>query len=149
EYMDKHWDLLGWSLLPDQYNLVVQVRDVGDDTRSWLEINREAVADFSHFTNGYAKYINRRYDRRGSLFARNFCRSLIPSRSWLVHTIVATHARPLQASLCADLREWPHSSFIKMHLYSDDPLRAKLVRLFNGESEFFRQHSHFIQRIAA
>src|SRR5574337_1477913 len=86
ENMNEVWELHSWCLMPNHFHLLVRIKDFKD--KSIEEIHRLIYSNFSHFTNGYAKAINKAFGRRGSLFQKGFKHKHIRDEQYLKQVII-------------------------------------------------------------
>jgi putative transposase len=150
KYMSKHWELIAWHLLPDSYQLLVKIKSDLPEDISWEEINKKIYSDFGHFTNGYAKAINKAFNRRGSLFAKSFSRKLLAGNVEIKQHICSIHSKPLKRGYATSIADWKFSSYRKALLYSKTPQYQEMIRLFENAENFFAEHKLFeMQNIAA
>ena len=114
-----------------------------DDTA----INRFISKQFSNLFSCYTQSFNKVYQRRGSLFIKNFKRELIADDAYLRNAIVYVHRNPIHHGFCTDYMQWAHSSY-------GDILneRAGLVNpstnfsLFGGKQAWNEQHRLALMR---
>lgn len=96
---------------------------------------------FSHLFNAYAKYINERYDRHGSLFQRPFRRKQVEDEDYLRRLVVYIHNNPVHHGFVKHPLEYPWSSY---HGYqSTDPTkiqREAVLDWFSGIENFRKVH---------
>ena len=72
---------------------------------------------FRRFFMAYAKAYNKRYDRTGSLFRKNFKRIEITSMDYLRNVILYIHRQPNHHGLKQDFRDYPWSTYKKWFEY--------------------------------
>jgi len=97
---------------------------------------------FSHLFNAYSSYINKRYNRHGSLFERPFKRKLIENEIYLKHVVHYIHNNPVIHGFCEHPLEYPWSSYISC--ISNKPtklIRENVIRWFEDEENFKRIHN--------
>lgn len=91
----------------------------------------------SHFFNAYAKAINKKYGRKGSLFQRKFQRKRIDSEDYLRKLVVYINLNPVIHGFCKNYKDYKHSSY--KALVSDRPTsldRAFVIDLFDDRENF-------------
>ncbi len=71
----------------------------------------DATQHFKHFFNAYAKYINKKHNRHGSLFERPFKRKLIESGVYLKQVLVYIHNNAVHHGFCEHPFEYSWSSY--------------------------------------
>ncbi len=106
---------------------------------------RQVVPDptrhFSHLFNAYTKYINKKYQRNGSLFQRPFKRKLINNNNYLRQAILYIHNNPVHHGFVDYPFEYPWSSFNAC--ISDKPThlsRNSVMALFVNDKDFKQAH---------
>ncbi|MCB4235863.1 hypothetical protein LDL59_14385 [Kaistella anthropi] len=96
---------------------------------------------FGHFFNSYAKAINKRYERTGSLFEKNFERKLIDSEEHLRKAIHYIHHTPKKYGFTENVFDYPWSSYGS--IISDKPTKLKrdlVLSLFEDVETFKAIH---------
>ncbi len=110
-------------------------------------INRFISKQFSNLFSCYTQSFNKVYQRRGSLFIKNFKRELIADDAYLRNAIVYVHRNPVHHSFCANYLQWEHSSY--GDIFNE---RAGLVdpaanfSLFGGKHAWIEQHQLALMR---
>jgi hypothetical protein len=66
---------------------------------------------FSNLFNAYTKAFNKKYNRTGSLFEKNFHRKLIYNNEYLKKVIVYIHQNPVHHRFCTRASDYPWSSY--------------------------------------
>ena len=96
---------------------------------------------FSHMFNAYAKYINEKYSRHGSLFQRPFRRKQVEDEHYLRRLVIYIHNNPVHHGFVKHPLEYPWSSY---HAYlSTDPTnlqREAVLDWFGGIQNFIEVH---------
>ncbi|CAN5245175.1 hypothetical protein BH09BAC5_BH09BAC5_16400 [soil metagenome] len=143
QQMSKHWQLIAWSLLPDCYYLIVKINKSFPDGMHWHEINKTISFQFGHFTNGYAKAINKAYTRRGSLFAKKFRRTLLRDSYLLKQEILRIHFIPVERGYVSSPYEWKFSSCRKIHQYQEANQFKEMIKPFDSKNNFIAAHLNY------
>jgi hypothetical protein len=139
-YMGDTWQLISWCLVPDGYKLIVKIKDNFPDEISLKEKSKIVSLRFSHFTNGFAKSVNKEYNRRGSLFARNFKRQFIIDDKELKLEICSIHNKPCERGYVKSPFDWKFSSCQKTAFHSDELQYEEMIRPFMSEESFVEAH---------
>ena len=108
------------------------------------EVSKIYSQAFSNMFNAYAKAINKRYGRTGSLFQTRFGRKRITSNEHLVHLIHYIHFNPQRHGFIRDYRQYPHSSY-RLFL-TDKNTRLKkeeVIEWFGGLEGFQEFHDGY------
>ncbi len=132
------WDLVSWCILPENYVLLVRIKDNFHGMHCH-EINKIIYSQFGHFTNGYAKAINKSYSRKGSVFAKSFKRRLL-SKEYIKNEIINIHLLPIKHQLVTSPFDWQFSSCNKVHAYSEDPQLKHMLTFFENAENFISLH---------
>ncbi len=66
---------------------------------------------FGNLCNAYAKAINRRYGRTGSLLEHPFGRIPVTTDAYFYNLITYVHRNPQTHGIVDDFRDWPYSSY--------------------------------------
>lgn len=139
EYMSDIWELQAWRLMPNHYHLLVKIKDLSGELQA-EELNKLVYMRFSHFTNGYAKAINKAFNRRGSLFMKTFKRKLVGDENYLKQLVCYIHTNPVKDGFTDHPAEWRHSSYRKIVEEPEAPSSRELVALFGDVGGFTAAH---------
>lgn len=110
-------DLLGYCLMPNHFHILIQT------TNRSLESIKIGNIDLIKLTNSFrlllsefAKEINVKYGRSGSLFRQKTQFSLVDNGDPMYPKNVIKYvlANPLEAKLVSNLDDWEYSSFLDM-----------------------------------
>ena len=97
---------------------------------------------FSHLFNAYAKAINKRYHRTGSLFEHPFRRIKIESENYLKYMVYYIHHNPIHHGFCEHFLEYPWSSYLTVLSPKATKLsRAEVLSWFSDKQNFEKYHS--------
>jgi hypothetical protein len=100
------------------------------------------VNPFSHFFNAYAKAINKRYHRTGSLFEHPFRRIRVESEHHLKYLVYYIHHNPIHHGFCEHYLDYPWSSYLSVVSPKETKLsRTEVLRWFDDKSNFEKFHS--------
>ncbi len=106
-----------------------------------------AYRHFSHFFNAYAKYINIRYDRHGSLLERPFKRKKIDNYRYFQNVVVYIHQNPVHHGFCGHPVEYAWSSFLTcISLKTTSLKRDAVIGWFDNVGNFKTKHDQIINR---
>lgn len=135
------------------------IRDLISEEYKWAFISEEEAQNFigipkeklkrptpykqfSHLFNAYAKYINTKYWRTGSLFEKNFRRIQVSSPFYFRQLIMYIHKNPQKHCFTDNFRHYPWSSF--QSILSIKPSKIKreaVLGWFDDEANFIELHS--------
>ena len=105
--------------------------------------NRNRInQQFSNFFNAYAKAINNRFNRTGSLFEHPFRRVEAKSRERLLYLIYYIHHNPIHHGFCNHFLEYPWSSYLTILSPKQTKLnRDEVLKWFQDKAYFKEYHS--------
>lgn len=99
------------------------------------------VNHFSHLFNAYAKYVNEKYGRHGSLFQRPFRRKLVEDDDYLLRVIAYIHNNPVHHGFVDRQSDYPWSSYHTCLSGKRTKLQREAVMdLFGGLVSFEARH---------
>ncbi|KAA3616292.1 MAG: hypothetical protein DWQ05_11145 [Calditrichaeota bacterium] len=133
KYVLEFVDIFAYCLLPNHFHLLIRIRD-----DSFVNISRQ----FSNMFNSYAKAINKRENRHGSLFEKPFRRKLISNDAYLYRLIFYIHSNPKHHKIHDRFDTYIHSSY--RAIISDKMTnlqRDSILDWFGGRHEFVKFHS--------
>lgn len=142
QYINPFCDVIAWVLLKNHFHLLVYVKDEIeveklDYTATEIPKKIEVHLQFGHFFNSYAKAINKRYNRTGSLFEKNFERILISHPQYFKNLIHYIHYNPVKHGFTENVWDYPWSSYGSIISHKPTKLKRDFVlELFNGQNEF-------------
>jgi len=160
KYIDPIADTLAYCLMSNHFHLVIRVKekqeiqtfqDLHLFDEKWKGIKNERKPtpsiQFAHLFNTYAKAINNRYKRTGTLFEHPFERRAIENEYYLKHCIAYAHENPVKARLVKSMSEYTWSSFNA--LISDKPthVNRELVMAIFGDKEYFMYYHNEIHSL--
>ncbi len=135
-----------YCLLRNHFHLLVRIRlhRVSGDTGLVISaLNRREISHaFNNLFNGYAKAINKAYQRTGALFQHHFGRIPVTTDRYFLALIHYIHYNPQKHGFVADFREWPYSSYDA--LLSEAPTRlqrAAVLEWFGGPQGLRQFHA--------
>ncbi len=112
KYIAPRSEILAWCLMPNHFHFMIQVNAIG------LSPFRQGGNEMPLISNGfqllqssYAKRINQRDNRTGSLFQQKTKSKLIKDGTQLVNTFWYTHYNPVEAGLVNRMQDWAYSSY--------------------------------------
>ncbi len=94
-----------------------------------------------NFLISYAKSVNKKYDRVGSLFQGRYKAAEIDTDSYFTRIITYIHQNPLAAGIVSNLEDYQHSSY-NDYLSDENTIiaKSKVIDWFNGREEFIKAH---------
>ena len=145
-YLDKYVDTLCFCLMKTHFHLLVKIKDIPFDysvteKKTLLTPLEKAFKDF--FIS-YAKSINKKYGRTGSLFQTKFKRKEITDNFYLKNAIKYIHFNPVVAGLCFKPESYAHSSYSFILQKDNSWLAADTVIEIFGDLDAFKSFHHHL-----
>jgi|SRR5690554_578921 len=128
-------DIYAYCLLKNHFHLLVKIKDQPE-----LEENK-LHQPFSNLFNAYTKAVNKKYNREGSLFRKNFKRQRITDEQYLINTIIYIHLNPVKHEFTKKFEKYKYSSF--QSIISEKPTKLKrteVLDMFSGAENFMASH---------
>ncbi|MNK00040.1 Transposase IS200 like protein [compost metagenome] len=126
-----HIDVFAYCLMPNHFHLFIRVNDLYNFEKG-----------IKNFLISYAKAINKKYKRVGSLFQGRYKISEINSDAYFTRIITYIHQNPKKASLVLNLEDYRFSSY-SAYLHSNQPSllrRTEVINWFGGLELFIATH---------
>ncbi len=122
-------DILSYCLLKNHFHLLVRTKSVE---------NENLISQgFANLFNAYAKSINKRYNRMGSLFQSKFKRIKITDTNYLIQLIVYINLNPVYHEFVENAVDYKYSSY--RAIISEQPTlvdRNSVINLFEDQENF-------------
>lgn len=163
KHIDAIADTYCFCLMPNHFHLLVRIKPKELITAHLPGFeNLEGVAaanllsrQFSNFFNGYTKAFNKKFERRGSLFLKNFKRSAIVSRDYLASVIIYIHLNPVKHGFVKNPQDWKWSSYdrflidrlplVKSLFTSDENYLNTYAEKIKSYEEYAQLENYFLQ----
>ncbi len=139
-----------YNLLPNHFHFFIRIREhilLNDDFENDKLTDNPRKSDgltpeiirrrFSNLFNAYAKAINKRYNRTGSLFQERFRRKEITDMQYFTSLIGYIITNAVKHALVKRANEYPYSSYHA--IVSEKPtllLRNEIIAWFGGKKQF-------------
>lgn len=144
---------LCYSLLPNHFHFFIRVRE--GKTSQVLQTcevlpGKPIEQYFSNLFNAYAKAINKRYNRTGSLFQERFRRKEIDSDDYRTTIIGYILTNAVRHGYCSNVEAYPWSAYHS--LLSCRPtnlLRDELMQWFGSKAAFISYIKNYTGEITA
>ncbi|MRX46238.1 transposase [Pedobacter puniceum] len=150
-HIDPIAETIAWCLMPNHFHLLVRIKDEEELERDFpkfrtlenlsseekqLQLSYLLSKQFANFFSSYTQSFNKVYQRRGSLFLKNFKRKEVEDQNYLFHLILYIHLNPIKHGFTNELTEWEWSSF--HHLNSQQPKLSS--ELFGTTTDYLNHH---------
>lgn len=146
-------DVFAYSLLPNHFHLFIRIKPhealeahFEDIKRYPFDYQRHDMPDFlmerfSNWLNGYTKYFNHLYDRKGSLFIDYTKRIEAQTDSDITNIILYIHQNAVHHGLCAEIGEWPFDSYnTLLNGGITSLMREEIIQWFGSKERFKEFH---------
>ena len=142
KYVAPYADTYAYCLLPNHFHLLIQVKEEDhlkvSDTETGELRNINLQRQFSHLLNAYAKAVNKRYSRTGSLFQERFKRKEVTSELYFTRLVHYIHFNPQHHGLLLDFSDWPYSSYHSILSKGKTVLQREDVLEWFGGRDWFK-----------
>lgn len=131
KYLIPNIDVFAYCLMPNHFHFFIRINDLSAFEKG-----------IKKFFISYAKAINKKYDRVGSLFQGRYKVSEIESDAYFTRIITYIHQNPVVSKLTDKLEEYKFSSYSAyMQLYQSSSLkREDVLEWFGGLERFVNSH---------
>lgn len=141
-YIDPIADTLAWCLLPNHFHILIKIKSeeellcVFEKFKTYQDLEKAQVISkaFSNFFSCYTQSVNKVYQRRGSLFIKNFKRKDIDSLQYMRSIILYIHLNPVKHGFTQKPEAWKWSS---IHSFPHE--HSLLTSEIFGSTEGFNQ----------
>ncbi len=110
KYIHPIADTYAYCLMGNHFHFLIQIRDQKEIELVNPE-NRPLWRYFADFFNAYAKMINLKYGRTGSLFQERYRRKKVYSEKYLRQLIHYIHYNPVKHGISDTYDNYPYSSY--------------------------------------
>ena len=132
-----------YCLMKNHFHLLVRMKPL-EDLEGFENLPGLYSRQFSNLFNAYTKAINKAYNRKGSLFQKNFKRKLIDSDDYFIHLISYIHRNPQKHGFTDDYRNYPYSSYETIYEQKNSRIDNKqVIDWFGNLSSFVKYHEQF------
>ena len=140
--------VFAYCLLPNHFHILLRLLEADeilsrDDLHDYWQHARDDRPHqyFSNCFNAYARTINDRYGRSGSLFQRPFHRKPVTTDDYFCTLITYIHRNPQKHRLVDDFRDWPYSSYDAiLHEKPTRVERTAVLDYFGNQVQFLEAH---------
>jgi len=137
--------------MPNHFHLLIKIKDetaLAQAFPKFKTLEKLALANgtskqFANLFSNYTQSYNKKYKRMGSLFLKNFKRSVVTTDSYFSKIIHYIHANPVLHGFVKTIHDWHWPSY-KTFL-STDPTkinRDEVLNWFVGKEGFIQFHQH-------
>lgn len=130
KYIDPVAKTLCYNLLPNHFHFFIRVEEIDNDSEKISQ-------SFSNLFNAYAKAINKKYNRTGSLFQERFRRKEINSDAYITAIVGYILTNAAKHGYCKDVQAYPYSAYRSLISGEETKLlRDELIQWFGSKERF-------------
>ncbi|UCS91855.1 transposase [Echinicola marina] len=140
KYLGDVVDTCAYCLLPNHFHFLLGVRSKEELEKTFPKfetLEKLVSKQFSNFFSSYTQSFNKVYERKGSLFLKNFKRKPILTASQWQETFLYIHLNPVKHGFSTSVIDWKWSSW---HAYKHLEKKSLLERTYY--MNFFDGMSH-------
>jgi putative transposase len=122
-------EILSYCLMKNHFHLLIHTKE--------LETNQTFSQAISNLCNAYAKAINKKYNRTGSLFRVRYRRKKVTNENYLKQLIVYINLNPVYHGFTKNVYAYKYSSLMILLSKRKTFLsRTEVLELFDGRENF-------------
>jgi len=149
KYIDPIAETFAWCLMKNHFHFLVYIKETDEIDITKLEYSStdkpktvKASKQFSNLFNAYTLAMNKRYNRTGSVFQKNFKRKVVASENYFQKLIYYIHNNPVHHKFTEHIVEYPWSSYGTIISTKETKLqRQRVIEIFNDLDNFKQYHS--------
>ena len=149
KYIDPIAETFAWCLMKNHFHILVYIKETNEIDITKLEYSStdkpkivNASKQFSNLFNAYTHAINKRYNRTGSLFEKNFRRKIVSSENYFQKLIFYIHNNPVHHKFTEHILEYPWTSYGTIISTKNTKLqRNRVIETFCDLENFKYYHS--------
>jgi putative transposase len=149
KYIDPIAETFAWCLMKNHFHILVYIKETDEIDITKLEYSStdkpktvNASKQFSNLFNAYTLAMNKRYNRTGSLFEKNFKRKVVTSENYFQKLIFYIHNNPVHHRFAEHIAEYPWTSYGTIISTKQTKLqRNRVIESFNDLENFKQYHS--------
>jgi REP element-mobilizing transposase RayT len=149
KYIDPIAETFAWCLMKNHFHILVYIKETNEIDITKLEYSStdkpkiiSASKQFSNLFNAYTLEMNKRYNRTGSLFEKNFKRKVVGSENYFQKLIFYIHNNPVHHRFVDHIVEYPWTSYGTIISTKQTKLqRNRVIESFNDLENFKYYHS--------
>lgn len=157
KHFHPHADTFAYSLLPNHFHFAARIKSAEEIEIAWQEqtlgvsktprvsVNPKPIPSpsqaFGNLCNAYAKAVNKKYGRTGSLFENPFGRIPVTNDAYFYNLITYIHRNPQKHGFVADFRDWPYTSYDAiLHDKSTRVCKTAVLDWYGSPAQFLTAH---------
>ena len=113
-------ETIAWCLMPNHFHLLVKIKSEEEIKSTFPKFETLEKFDdktnfiskqFANFFSSYTQSFNKVYNRRGSLFLKNFKRKEIVDEGYLRNLVLYIHLNPVHHGFTNQVQQWKWTSY--------------------------------------
>jgi putative transposase len=147
-------DSLAYCLMPNHFHFLIKVKDQSEleatfgKFETFQKLEYHLSKQFANFFSSYTQSYNKKYQRRGGLFAANFRKKEITSSAYISTVVAYIHTNPvLHGFTKKNLEEWPFCSY---NAYLSNRVTLlnvdDILEWFGSKEEFIKFHKAYLEQ---
>lgn len=147
-------ETIAWCLMPNHFHLLIKIKSEDEIASTFsssstfpkfrtleklktLEAKSNFLSkQFANFFSSYTQSFNKIYERRGSLFLKNFKRKEIVDENYLRNLILYIHLNPIKHGFTNTVSDWKWSSYASFPIIQQEIFSM----LFDDEDNYGSIH---------
>lgn len=140
KYIHPIAETYAYCLIGNHFHFLVRIKEKNEIEK--LNLNQRPIwRNFADFFNAYAKMINLKYGRTGSLFQERYRRKKVYSEKYLSQLILYVHKNPVKHGITEHCEEYPYSSYHAILSGGKTRLKnGEVLKLFDDKENFIFCH---------
>ncbi|NVO01127.1 MAG: transposase [Bacteroidetes bacterium] len=144
QYLDPFVDVFSYCLMNNHFHFLIRIKE--NEKLQYQNLTKQLALTpiekaFRDFFISYAKSINKKYHRTGSLFQYKFKRKQIEDEIYLKNLIRYIHLNPVEAGICSVASDYNFSSFNAITKNDCEWLGSKeIIEMFEDINNFKAFH---------
>ncbi|MCF7794513.1 MAG: transposase [Candidatus Cloacimonetes bacterium] len=127
-------EIIAYCLMPNHFHFLL-FQSTDTPISKWLKV----------LFSGYVQYINRKYNRSGTLFERSAIPRLITNNNYIIRACHYIHANPLKHGFVSEAVDWNYSSLI---YYLEGDFRfidSRVNHLFFSNRNYKNEFAEYVE----
>jgi putative transposase len=140
KYIHPIADTYAYCLIGNHFHFLVRIKDI-ETIEEINPENRPLWRYFADYFNAYAKMVNLKYSRTGSLFQERYRRKKVYSEKYLCQLVLYIHRNPIKHGISDQCDNYPYSSYQAILSGKNTRLKNQdVIRLFDDKDNFIFMH---------
>jgi len=140
KYIHPIADTYAYCLMGNHFHFLIRIKEA-NVIESINPKNRPLWRYFSDYFNAYAKIVNLKYGRTGSLFQERYHRKKVYSEKYLCQLILYIHRNPVKHGISDRCDNYPYSSYLPILAGENRKVKYDFVlRIFDDKENFIFVH---------